>query len=440
MVILTGTSIAVALNGVGTLGSSNASVPGLAFGDHNAYASDWLASSTLSSPPFEGFSLSWREDATNATASNNNVYGDDGDFFPAVTGGLFLLSGVEYRGEKWDRRAIWRGSNAVFTVEHDVRFNMSMTAALITTRLTALVDGIVDVTFARSLDPTLVDDENGTATSTHNTRLSSQLAIASAPVSGRSIGIYIVGAVGPDSLLGVGFHAGVASRTTDPRAYLDSDAGDGDYTIGVCFAVGDLPAGSTAVLTYAYVLGDSASGIVTQAAQLAAPLPDAPSATPTSTGIAVVLPTPSSLPNIYCAPGALTRACVTFEPNTTASGECYCPGEGPGQAHFSLTIDYVMFPGLLATPRRLIGVNGSVPGPTLTVYEGDWVVVDVQSTLDVPTTVHWHGIIHVGTGYADGVPGVTQCLIPPFGALQYSFRASRAGTYWYVPFVHCRRL
>ena len=47
------------------------------------------------------------------------------------------------------------------------------------------------------------------------------------------------------------------------------------------------------------------------------------------------------------------------------------------------------------------------------------------------TTMHWHGMLQVGTVDADGVPGMTQCLIPPGGTVVYFFRASLSGTYWY---------
>lgn len=111
-------------------------------------------------------------------------------------------------------------------------------------------------------------------------------------------------------------------------------------------------------------------------------------------------------------------------------GLCPCPGAG-AVARFALVVTYVVVPGLTGANRTLTGVNGSVPGPAIVVDEGAWVVVDVTNALDVPTVVHWHGQLLVGTPFADGVPGVTQCLIPPGGALQYTFRAALPGTYWY---------
>ena len=42
-----------------------------------------------------------------------------------------------------------------------------------------------------------------------------------------------------------------------------------------------------------------------------------------------------------------------------------------------------------------IAVNGTVPGPTLIVDEGDWVVVTVTNLMGDGTTLHWHGMLQV---------------------------------------------
>ena len=110
--------------------------------------------------------------------------------------------------------------------------------------------------------------------------------------------------------------------------------------------------------------------------------------------------------------------------------KCFCPDVGRISYH-ALVIQYLMVEGLETTPRRLISANGSVPGPAISADLGDWIVVDVTNHLDVGTVVHWHGQLQVGTPYADGVPGLSQCLIPPNATLRYGFRASSSGTFWY---------
>src|SRR5688572_3441709 len=74
--------------------------------------------------------------------------------------------------------------------------------------------------------------------------------------------------------------------------------------------------------------------------------------------------------------------------------------------------------------------NGSVPGPTLELREGDFVTVHFTNKLAQPTTVHWHGL-HLRAG-SDGSP-----LHPvlPGKSRDYVFRIplGSAGTYWYHP-------
>jgi FtsP/CotA-like multicopper oxidase with cupredoxin domain len=74
--------------------------------------------------------------------------------------------------------------------------------------------------------------------------------------------------------------------------------------------------------------------------------------------------------------------------------------------------------------------NGSVPGPTLEVHEGDHVIIHFHNDLPEPTTIHWHGL-HIPAAM-DGSP------LRPIGAgkrYDYVFTIPRgsAGTYWYHP-------
>ena len=41
---------------------------------------------------------------------------------------------------------------------------------------------------------------------------------------------------------------------------------------------------------------------------------------------------------------------------------------------------------------RMLGYNGSIPGPTLHVQQGSEVIVNVTNDGDLDTTVHWHGL------------------------------------------------
>ena len=76
--------------------------------------------------------------------------------------------------------------------------------------------------------------------------------------------------------------------------------------------------------------------------------------------------------------------------------------------------------------------NGAVPGPELRFKQGERLAVAVENALEVPTTVHWHGIRLPNA--MDGVPHLTQ---PPIaasgGRFRYEFDLPDAGTYWYHP-------
>jgi manganese oxidase len=75
------------------------------------------------------------------------------------------------------------------------------------------------------------------------------------------------------------------------------------------------------------------------------------------------------------------------------------------------------------------GYNGSVPGPTIEVVEGDRVRIIVDNHLPEPTSIHWHGFeIPIKM---DGVPGISQSLIQPGGRFVYEFTLHQKGTFFY---------
>ncbi|THD75070.1 multicopper oxidase family protein [Thalassobius vesicularis] len=73
--------------------------------------------------------------------------------------------------------------------------------------------------------------------------------------------------------------------------------------------------------------------------------------------------------------------------------------------------------------------DGSVPGPVLRARQGHRITRQLVNELDVPTSVHWHGI-RIDNAM-DGVAGLTQDAVPPGGTFDYDFALPDAGTYWY---------
>jgi len=82
---------------------------------------------------------------------------------------------------------------------------------------------------------------------------------------------------------------------------------------------------------------------------------------------------------------------------------------------------------------RMLGYNGSIPGPTMRVDQGSQITVNVRNEGDVDATVHWHGL-RLENRY-DGVPEETQAPIAPGGTFSYRLRFPDPGLYWYHPHI-----
>lgn len=82
---------------------------------------------------------------------------------------------------------------------------------------------------------------------------------------------------------------------------------------------------------------------------------------------------------------------------------------------------------------KMLGYNGSVPGPTLLIPEGAEVTIDLKNGGDIATTLHAHGV-RLDNAF-DGVPGLTQQEIAIGESFSYKLRFSDPGTFWYHPHV-----
>jgi manganese oxidase len=85
-----------------------------------------------------------------------------------------------------------------------------------------------------------------------------------------------------------------------------------------------------------------------------------------------------------------------------------------------------IFPGRIVD---LWGYNGSAPGPTIQVNQGDRVRIIVDNHLPEATSMHWHGF--EVPNEMDGAPGSSQDPIPPGGRFVYEFTLHQEGTYFY---------
>ncbi len=83
-------------------------------------------------------------------------------------------------------------------------------------------------------------------------------------------------------------------------------------------------------------------------------------------------------------------------------------------------------------PGRFVdawGYNGSVPGPTIEVNEGDRVRVVFRNHLPEMTAMHWHGL--EAPMEMEGSLGLGQDPIPPGGEYVYEFTMNQHGTLFY---------
>jgi FtsP/CotA-like multicopper oxidase with cupredoxin domain len=75
------------------------------------------------------------------------------------------------------------------------------------------------------------------------------------------------------------------------------------------------------------------------------------------------------------------------------------------------------------------GYNGSCPGPTIQVQQGDRVRVIFENRLPESTSLHWHGLeIPIEQ---DGVPYISQKPVAPGEKYVYEFTVHQEGTFFY---------
>jgi FtsP/CotA-like multicopper oxidase with cupredoxin domain len=73
--------------------------------------------------------------------------------------------------------------------------------------------------------------------------------------------------------------------------------------------------------------------------------------------------------------------------------------------------------------------NGSCPGPTIQVTQGDRVRIVFENALPESTSLHWHGLeLPIEQ---DGVPWISQKPVPPGGTYTYEFTVRQEGTFFY---------
>ena len=130
-------------------------------------------------------------------------------------------------------------------------------------------------------------------------------------------------------------------------------------------------------------------------------------------------------------PGAVTTMASPWIESPRTAGDL-----DPDPAHFHASLVAVHADGAHAyADAARDGAAGS-PGPTLRARLGDTLTVDLLNTMDMPTTIHWHGLrvpnAMDGAGWMDAP-------LPAGGRFTYTFPLTQAGTFWYHPHVDTER-
>lgn len=97
-----------------------------------------------------------------------------------------------------------------------------------------------------------------------------------------------------------------------------------------------------------------------------------------------------------------------------------------------------LLPFLLTTQLQVVENKVVINGREATCYllepfgirlkQGESFDVELKNQLDVPTSIHWHGLILPNN--QDGVANVTQFPIYPKNSYRYHFPIKQTGTYW----------
>ncbi|KAJ3378274.1 hypothetical protein HDU84_007702 [Entophlyctis sp. JEL0112] len=161
-----------------------------------------------------------------------------------------------------------------------------------------------------------------------------------------------------------------------------------------------------------------------------------------ASGMVGALQVNATVPPWYVAVTALpkTTTATTTAPSTTTTSSVVrtVAPKVWGPAYALKTVVYEFAISNITTKedgviRWTLGVNGAASRLSpIECNKGDTVVVIVTNNLNVPTTLHYHGLFQNGTTTMDGTAGVSQCPIAPGESYTYIFDTTyNEGTYWW---------
>ncbi len=231
-------NVLAGVSDLGTLGSNGNTPPGILYdatGTRNYGINDFLTPGT----PFEGFYV------TSTTTGGSPFYANNAN---GMSGGIVSVT----QNSPTSATAVNIFSGLTVTNNYSLATHDGRSVISITTTLTNTSGGVLqDLEFLRTLDPDPDVNAYGSY-HTNNVVLSQNQACGTGALSGETICIFTT-----DNTFA--HNAGVSNDwTTNPAFYLAGlNDGNGDYAIGLAFALGDLGAGQSLTFNYGYALGAS---------------------------------------------------------------------------------------------------------------------------------------------------------------------------------------
>lgn len=127
---------------------------------------------------------------------------------------------------------------------------------------------------------------------------------------------------------------------------------------------------------------------------------------------------------------AIDPSMVTYTAPADARGDQPSTPQMDGDVKvFNLDVSVIKWNILPNTQVEAYAFNHQVPGPRITLTQGDKVRIIVKNDLPEATSVHWHGLILPNA--MDGVADITQAPIEPGASFTYEFTVQQAGTFFY---------
>jgi FtsP/CotA-like multicopper oxidase with cupredoxin domain len=129
---------------------------------------------------------------------------------------------------------------------------------------------------------------------------------------------------------------------------------------------------------------------------------------------------------------------IAYTAAADARGDNLLPYEMDGDTKvFALELSVIEWNILEDARVMAYAFNRQVPGPRISVVEGDRVRINVKNSLPEDAAVHWHGLILPNE--MDGAAEITQDPIEPGDSYTYEFVARQRGTFFYHSHSHIDR-